>query len=295
MALQAMRDSVASCLNLDSREELRRASVRMLASTLAFTVLLVIPVAAAVYLRAVVGIVVAVSFALPLCALSGVAWKSSSLLRAACCFTPICAIIFIVGASWTLTGERVRVECICNVNCAELPPAFTLGRGNRGANGGGSLPASQNLTILRAQPLYESLCGNLLRTEASFTLYALFGTLAFAFQISACFFANYVSRTWIERGPGAGIVSSDGQPQRLSVRAVRNGEFDFEADLPPVPAPVMLPAGMSMWTRGGLTLIGPPALAVLQQQLQQPIPPQEPASSGRRKFAPTAAEADLVT
>ena len=304
-----MSDSFVSCLNLDSREELRRASVRLLASTLAFSALLIVPVAAAAYLRAVVGLVVAVSFALPLCSLGGVMWKSSSLLRAACCCTPVCVIVFIICASSTFLGEKVRVECICNADCAELPPSLSLGslgRGNRGGGGGGgngNLPQSQNLTVLRSQTLYENLCGNLPRTEATFTIYPLFGTLAFAFQFFSCFLANYISRTWIERGPGAGVLSSASQPQRLSVRAVRNGEFDFEADLPPVPAPapVMLPAGMSMRTRGGLTLVGPPALVVLQQQLQQPVSPLQmqqeslPVGSGRRKFAPTAAEDSLVT
>ena len=260
--MEACADRALSVFDLDSRAEVKAAQRAFLLATFAFAVLLVVPVAVALGLRAAPSAIVIAAWLLPICGAAGVHWRSTSCLRLVCCCTPVLVIVFCVGA-FTLVGqERPRFECICDPSCDALPSAGGLGgggggggRGGFGRFGGGGGGNAGNLTDLRASAQYVLECGEKGAVEAAFGLYPAIGALAFALQVAACVFSCRITNFWREHGVTASPLTSSSalqeqQQQRQPAGAVSYGLAQLKPDMQ-----VVVPVGMSIRTRGGLQLV----------------------------------------
>ena len=184
-------------VDLDSREAVREASVRMLQSTLLFAVLLVVPVGVAFGLKAQMGAGVVIGFLLPLCAWAGLYWKSRNVVCAMCCCTPVVFLIFSSGAASFYTTEKPRFECICDPSCQTLPTMWGPGGGGRFGGGG----AATDPWALRNESFYQNLCAKgVSSVESIYGVYAAIGAIAFALQFLACASSRTIMRVWKEQG-----------------------------------------------------------------------------------------------
>ena len=187
-------------------------------STLLSPLLFIIPGAIATNTHQLAGVAVFFAFALPFCALPGLARRSPSLLAGFCCGSALLGLLFIIGAA-TIAGAGIpRLQCVCDAACMALP---ARGGGAGGGGGGGGFgrgappqtPEQQlsELWSLRNSTVYVDLCSREPSVVSAWGSYAVLGAIALALQCAACGAACRLRSSWTADAK-AGIGGGGGTP-----------------------------------------------------------------------------------